>query len=682
MPVGPAGGDARSFTPDPTDHNHLYLGTADGWVYESHDCGETWVRLSQPGGRDDQMIDNIVVDRTNPRHLIAGVWVVDRSDGGIYTSQDGGHTWTVNSQMLGESIRALTDAPSDPKTLVAGALSGVFRSTDGGVNWQRISPLGSTDLHEIQSLAIDPRNPKIIYAGTWHLPWKTNDGGEHWYNIKQGIIDDSDVFSIIIDPNTPDVVYASACSGIYKSLNAGDSFVKVQGIPSTARRTRVLMQDPQHSEIVYAGTTEGLWRTSDAGFTWLNTTSVDIIVNDVYVDPTQTNHVLIATDRGGVLASSDGGFTFRASNSGFSARQVTAYVSDERNPAHVYVGVVNDKQAGGVFASDNGGLSWSQRSLGLEGRDVFALGEAPDGTLLAGTNHGIVRWSDIGWAPSSEIRDPNTHFQLPIEDADGSLNFAGFTGPVFAIECDGNTLYAATHDGVLLSRTAGNTWQWLPGTLNAEWRFISVHDGIIVLGGPRDLRISTDGGTTLHTVNWPGGLSQLSALAFDNRGQLWVGGREGLFFTGNRGITWHTVPNFPVSNISSLYFDAANSRILVTQGSSSTLLYSVGLDGVTTSWWDTGWHLRMARTVGDHFIGATLFDGMVLQPRMIVSPAKSLAAASKPPVSAAKPAVTPVMSTDSASTPVTTPVMPSVSVSKPMVSSQELVISPAKPQAQ
>jgi len=52
----------------------------------------------------------------------------------------------------------------------------------------------------VESLAIDPTDPDVVYAGTWHLPWKTTDGGKTWSNIKQGIIDDSDVFSIIIDP--------------------------------------------------------------------------------------------------------------------------------------------------------------------------------------------------------------------------------------------------------------------------------------------------------------------------------------------------------------------------------------------------------------------------------------------------------------------------------------------------
>jgi ligand-binding sensor domain-containing protein len=198
------------------------------------------------------------------------------------------------------------------------------------------------------------------------------------------VIDDSDVFSIIIDPKAPNVVYASACSGIYKSDNAGSLFHKIQGIPSTARRTRVLMQDPQHQNIVFAGTTEGLYRTTDSGATWIRTTGPELIVNDVYINPSDTNRMMLATDRGGVLVSNDGGASFRPTNSGFSSRQITSYVEDFRSPATIYVGMVNDKAWGGVFVSTNGGLNWTQKNAGLEPHDVLSLGQASDGGTAAG----------------------------------------------------------------------------------------------------------------------------------------------------------------------------------------------------------------------------------------------------------------------------------------------------------
>ena len=106
-------------------------------------------------------------------------------------------------------------------------------------------------------------------------------------------------------PNSS-VVYASACSGIYKSESAGDLFHKLQGIPFSARRTRVLKQDPNNPATVYAGTTEGLWKTIDGGKTWKHVTNSEVVVNDVLVDPRNSNRVLLATDRSGVLASDNG----------------------------------------------------------------------------------------------------------------------------------------------------------------------------------------------------------------------------------------------------------------------------------------------------------------------------------------------------------------------------------------
>ena len=148
-------------------------------------------------------------------------------------------------------------------------------------------------------MAIDPRDPQIIYAGTWHLPWKTSDGGLHWSSIKQGVIDDSDVFSIILDRGNPQTVFASACSGIYQSDDGGKLFRKVQGMPDSARRTRVLEQDPQDADTLYAGTTEGLWKTTDGGQDFRLISPPDFILNGVLVDPRNSGRVLIATDRGG-----------------------------------------------------------------------------------------------------------------------------------------------------------------------------------------------------------------------------------------------------------------------------------------------------------------------------------------------------------------------------------------------
>jgi photosystem II stability/assembly factor-like uncharacterized protein len=642
LPFGPDGGDARAFAADPQDHSHLYLGTATGWIYESRNGGADWKRLAWIGKRDDLALDSIVVDSSNPKHVLVGAWVLGSPDGGIYSSSDGGATWTSNTEMQGQSIRALTASPSDPKIVVAGTLKGVYRSTDSGEHWQLISPAGSMELHEVESIAIDPVDPQIIYAGTWHLPWKTVDGGAHWVGIKQGIIEDSDVFSIILDPKTPMVVYASACSGIYKSEDGGGKFQKIQGIPSTARRTRVLMQDPKNLNIVFAGTTEGLWRTVDSGATWQRTTSADVIINDVYVDPTNSNRVLMATDRGGVLASNDGGNSFSPSNKGFSARQITSYVGDVTKPATVYVGVVNDKVLGGVFVSENGGLSWVQKSAGLNGNDVFSLGQASNGTVLAGTGHGIYRLQGETWS-----RVSNVSFDQPIPErpAGGSKAAASkrhvtnastaHRGPsaaeiakknakladagINAIARSGDTLYAATSEGLLQSVTAGESWKLVPDMENHGWNFVAATKSVVVLATLRTAVLSPDAGRTWTPVKLPDTLEQLSAVAVDGSGGLWVGGPQGVYLSDDGGSTWKTLKNLYLREVNSLFYDEASQRMLITASSKNTIAFAVNLPDHSIHYWNTGWNLKMIRAVGDHLVGATLFDGIVVQPLMIDS---------------------------------------------------------------
>lgn len=635
LPFGPDGGDARTLTADPQDASHLYLGAVNGWIYESHNRGQDWKRLARVGDRDDLVLDSIVLDKSNPKHILVGAWVLGSNDGGLYDSDDGGVTWTSDNDMKGQSIRALAAAPSDPKILVAGTLLGVYRSNDSGLHWKLISPEGSKELHEVESIAIDPVDPKIIYAGTWHLPWKTTDGGEHWKNIKEGVIDDSDVFSIIIDPKQPSTVYASACSGIYKSEDQGEKFKKVQGIPSTARRTRVLMQDPQHLNIVFAGTTEGLFRSGDSGETWLRTTGPEVIVNDIYIDSADSNRMLLATDRGGVLTSNDGGKSFTPSNQGFSSRQVVAYVQDAQHPATLYVGVVNDKAWGGVFVSSNGGLTWSQISAGLNGSDVFSLGQASDGTIIAGTAHGFYRLEGQLWnrvdnvilelpkevpAKSASLRKKGTkHAAKPKVTAARHGHSDPFSGSVNAIAQAGDSLYAATSDGLLRSMTAGMNWTLVPGLEKQNWRFVAAARSMAAVATLNSAALTVDDGRTWRAVNLPSSVKQLGAIAVDGAGGLWIGGREGVSFSQDQGATWQTMKNLYVHDVTNLFYDAAAQRILVTADNKNTIVYAVNLPDRTVKYWDTGWTLRLARPVGDHLVGATLFDGIVVQPRMVVS---------------------------------------------------------------
>lgn len=647
LPVGPEGGDARAFAIDPTDHQHVYLGTAAGWLYQTRDGGVHWERLVRVADRDDLVIDNLLIDPADTRHLVLGAWALsDKPDGGIFESHDGGTSWTPVMDMNRQSVRALAGAPSNPKVMIAGTLEGVFRSEDAGAHWSRISPLENKEIHEVESIAIDPTNPRTIYAGTWHLPWKTTDGGATWAPMTKGIIVDSDVFSIIVDPKTPSVMYLSACSGIYKSMDGGESFKggvgvnKGQGIPSTARRTRVLMQDPNVQNVVYAGTTEGLYRSDDAGGEWKRHTGSSVIVNDVLVDPTDSKRVMLATDRGGVLISHDGGNNFEPSNAGFSEREVSAMAQDPRDAGRVYIGLVNDKELGGVFESRTGGTSWKQVSAGLEGRDVYSLSITPDGTPAAGTSHGIFLLKDGIWKRSpASLLPPPAPRKLPARPAarKGAAKAPvpvvakpalvstrippgkSFDGSVFSLASNGEKMYAATTRGLLSTSSNGAIWNLVAGVPATEWRFVAANKGVAAVASLSMIKMSTDGGETWQTVTPPSDLKMLEALAVDGDGRVWAGGRQGAFYTSDHGATWTMPRDLYARNINSLYFDEQGSRILLTTGGRATEAFAVELPAMKVRAWDTGWKLRLLRPVADHFAAATLFDGMVVQPRMVDS---------------------------------------------------------------
>jgi photosystem II stability/assembly factor-like uncharacterized protein len=625
--VGPAGGDARAFASVPGQPNHLYLGTTNSWIYESLDEGGSWHRLAKLDPTEDLVVDNIVVDSANAAVVFAGGWKADKKDGGLWMSGDAGRHWKVVEGLRGQSIFSLMQAPSDARILFAGTLQGVYRSKDDGATWKQISPEGNKEIHEVESLAVDPKNPEIVYAGTWHLPWKTEDGGANWHTIKKGLIDDSDVFSIIIDSAKPRTVFLSACSGIYKSESAGELFHKIQGIPATARRTRVLMQDPENLEVVYAGTTEGLYKTVDAGRTFQRMTGPDVIVNDVYVDPGDSNHVLLATDRGGVLASKDAGISFTASNEGISGRKVEALLVDHGDPARMYAGVVNDKSYGGVFVSTNGGAAWSQigdgADGGLDGRDVFALVQAQDGTVLAGTSHGIfalnVQGTDPAWQPRNTIANTlvktatETHFGTHVNvEKQVKAPVVELSSRVNALDVSGDVWLACTTYGLLTSKDQGASWQGGPVMGSGEYLSVTVHGTMMAAARPDGVVLSRDSGSTWMPMQIPTMLTRIHRVAYSADGTLWLGAREGVYFTHDLGKSWLWIERLPFRDVDDLYYDAHLGKVLVSSRTSDQV-YVIDPKTLNWKWTQTGYDIGLIRAAGERMVAASMYDGVLVE---------------------------------------------------------------------
>jgi photosystem II stability/assembly factor-like uncharacterized protein len=620
--MGPDGGDARSLAYDAHNPDHMLLGTSTGQLFTSSDAGHNWSRLARLGG-DDYVLDHIVIDPQDSNHVYVSAWSVSSQQiGEIFRTRDAGNHWETLPAMHGKSIRAMAMYKGNSKVMVAGALDGVYRTKDGGNSWEHISSANSADIKNIESIAIDPRDANTVYAGTWHLAWKTADGGANWQRINKGMIDDSDVFSVIVDHSNPSVVFASACSGIYKSESAGNQFSKIQGIPFSARRTRVLKQDPTNENIVYAGTTEGLWKTTDLGKSWKRVSNPEIVVNDVLVDPRDSNHVLLATDRSGVMASTDGTASWSTSNHGYAHRYVSAIQADNKDADTLYVGVVNDREYGGVFYSHDAGQHWLQRSAGLGGRDVFALKQAANGMIVAGTNRGIfgLDRNASEWHPMNSVvieRTVNAGRKGSKKAVTTTVvaNKSSLEARVNDLELGPQHWLAATTQGVFSSTDQGKTWKG--GAILGQQDFVSVRAaGSLVVAATRSsVLVSNDKGATWKRTALPSYVVSIRGAALAADSDIVIAAREGAYHSGDDGATWeHVVNGIPAKDITSVSFDSARGRVLAT--SDSTGVIFVSRDG-GRSWQrgpDTGYPLRRVSVIGGRYVGATPFDGVILQP--------------------------------------------------------------------
>ncbi|HYJ88674.1 MAG TPA: hypothetical protein VEW46_21590, partial [Pyrinomonadaceae bacterium] len=276
---GPPGGDVRSLVIDPNNADRLYFGTLDGQIYTSTDGGKNWDFLYN-FNRPKLFVDHIIVDPRDSKILYVAAHR-HKESGGFFKSLDGGRSWRESSELKNEALHSLFQSESNPSVLFVGTFNGMFRSDNSGESWSQLPTQSTPGLLHVESIAVDPRTTNTIYAGTWYLPYKSTDGGKSWKSIKNGIIDDSDIFAIDIDPRDANHVIMSACSGIYETKNGGDSWEKVQGIPSQSRRTRAILQHPTIPGLVFAGTTEGFWRSERGGNkdSWMVTTSRQLEIN-------------------------------------------------------------------------------------------------------------------------------------------------------------------------------------------------------------------------------------------------------------------------------------------------------------------------------------------------------------------------------------------------------------------
>ncbi|MEJ2493221.1 MAG: glycosyl hydrolase, partial [Ignavibacteriaceae bacterium] len=235
-----------------------------------------------------------------------------------------------------EHIGAIVVDPKNPDIIFAAAMGslrrsggdrGVFRSTDGGKNWERVLYVSEyTGAYEVH---IDPRYSNILYAtvqqrmryqytavygGPESGIYRSLDGGTIWDKLTKGLpTEDVGKIGMDISPANPDMLYAiveatSKDKGIYKSTDRGASWTKQNSyISSSPIYFQKLFCDTKDENMVYSADVF-MQVTRDGGKTWSNLGEKDKHVDNhaLWIDPDNNEHLIDGCD-GGVYVTYDQG---------------------------------------------------------------------------------------------------------------------------------------------------------------------------------------------------------------------------------------------------------------------------------------------------------------------------------------------------------------------------------------
>jgi photosystem II stability/assembly factor-like uncharacterized protein len=493
--IGPyRGGRVTAVAGVTSQQNVFYFGATGGGVWKTSDGGGNWEPISDEYFKTGS-VGAIGISESDPNVVYVGMGEspirgnVSHGDG-LYKSTDAGKTWKHVGLEDTRQIARVRVHPRNPDIVYVAALGhvfgpneqrGVFRSIDGGKNWQKV--LFRSNKAGAQDLILDPTNPNTIYATFWEVyrqPWtlesggpgggilKSTDAGDTWSEITRnqglpkGVVGK---IGITVSPANSERVWAiveAEDGGVFRSDNAGRTWTKVNEQRNLRQRAWYysrIYADPRNAETVYVLNT-GFYKSNDGGRTYSSIAVGHGDCHDLWVAPNDPMRVIIGDD-GGAEVSFTGGRSWSSLNNQPTA-QFYRVTLDNDFPYHIYgaqqdnstVRIASRTTAGGIDRTD-----WYDVGGGESG--WIAPSPKDSQIVFAGSYGGLLTRYDHR---TGQQRNVNPWPENPMGWGAGELKYRfQWNFPIVFSPHDANTLYAAAN--VLFKSTnEGQSWQAISGT--------------------------------------------------------------------------------------------------------------------------------------------------------------------------------------------------------------------------
>jgi photosystem II stability/assembly factor-like uncharacterized protein len=485
--IGPfRGGRVLAVEGIPGDPLTYYFGGAAGGVWKTTDGGLNWTPLFD--SQDIQSIGAIAVAPSDPNVVYVGTgeycWRGDVSEGnGMYKSTDGGRTWTHIGLRDSQSIAKIRINPTNPDVVYVAAMGhpfgpnaerGVFKTTDGGKNWQKV--LYKDDHTGAVDLVMDPTNSNILYAALYQaqrLPWdfisggpgsglyKSTDAGATWKQIQgegfpKGLLGR---IGVAVSGGDPDRVYAlveNEHGGIFRSDNGGNTWTLVNSNNEYRQRAWYfthIFADPKATDTIYVLNT-GLSRSTDGGRTFTTVRAPHGDHHGLWIDPKDPRRMINSND-GGATISTDYGKTWTVQDNQPTA-QFYHVAADNRFNYYVYGAQQDNSTVAIATRTDHGSITPNDWYPVAGGESGYVVPNPTNPNVVyAGSYDGLITRYDKETGQTQDI-NPWPDNPMGHGAADPKYRFQ-WTAPIAVSPQDPNTLY---HGAQVVFRTTDQGKHW------------------------------------------------------------------------------------------------------------------------------------------------------------------------------------------------------------------------------